>query len=386
MSATTAARARSPVLLTGLLLLALLAGCGRAAPQSRAASSPPGGSPPGVSSADASSPDVSSADASSAGGLTPDQATTLASLQKVDDYPLYTMRYYGSLPPTASALRPSASQVTAPDARWACSLYAALGDADGRLFGRNFDWRFSPGLLLFTEPPDGYASVSMVDLEYFGVSDRITGRLLVDPLQLSLGDRRALLDAPAMPFDGMNSAGVAVGMAALPEADTRHDPGKASIGSIAVIREILDHAGTVDEGVAILKRWNIDFEGGPPLHYLVADRSGAAALVEFHGGQIVVLPAKGGWLAATNFVLSAAWGDGTGQCPRYDVLVRKLTATSGILSGGAARALLQSVSQPIGSKTQWSVVYNLSQGQVEVVMGRRYDRVRTFRLAGSGTP
>ena len=28
--------------------------------------------------------------------LTPDQAATLSSLQKVDDYPLYTMRYFGA--------------------------------------------------------------------------------------------------------------------------------------------------------------------------------------------------------------------------------------------------------------------------------------------------
>jgi hypothetical protein len=30
--------------------------------------------------------------------------------------------------------------------------------------------------------------------------------------------------------------------------------------------------------------------------------------------------------------------------------------------------------------TQWSVVYGMSTGQVEVVMGRRYDRVHTFQI------
>ena len=37
-------------------------------------------------------------------------------------------------------------------------------------YGRNFDWEFSPALLLFTDPPDGYASVSMVDLTFLGIS------------------------------------------------------------------------------------------------------------------------------------------------------------------------------------------------------------------------
>jgi len=30
--------------------------------------------------------------------------------------------------------------------------------------------------------------------------------------------------------------------------------------------------------------------------------------------------------------------------------------------------------------TQWSVVYGLTSGQVDVVMGRHYERVHTFRL------
>ena len=49
--------------------------------------------------------------------------------------------------------------------------------------------------------------------------------------------------APAWPFDGMNEAGVAVGMAAVPQADERHDPGKPTIDSLEVIREILDRGG-----------------------------------------------------------------------------------------------------------------------------------------------
>jgi len=35
--------------------------------------------------------------------------------------------------------------------------------------------------------------------------------------------------------------------------------------------------------------------------------------------------------------------------------------------------------------TQWSVVYNMSQGQIDVVMGRRFDRAHTFHL-GLGAP
>ena len=145
------------------------------------------------------------------------------------------------------------------------------------------------------------------------------------------------------------------------------------------MRAILDRAGSVDEAVAILGQYNIDWEGGPPLHYLVADRSGRAALVEFHGGQIVVLPNTGPWHAATNFTRSAVAGDAAGQCHRFDTLVRRLTDTGGALDPRAALDLLQAVAQT-ESATQWSVVYGMSSGQVDVVVGRRYSQVHTFRL------
>ena len=196
---------------------------------------------------------------------------------------------------------------------------------------------------------------------------------------LPLAERRGLLEAPSWPFDGMNEAGVAVGMAAVPQADQRRDPGKPTIDSLEVMREILDRAGSVDEAVAILEQYNIDWEGGPPLHYLVADRSGRAALVEFHGGQIIVLPNAGPWHAATNFTRSAVAGDAAGQCPRYDTLVRRLTEVRGALDSRAALDLLQAVAQT-ESATQWSVVYGMTTGQVEVVTGQAYDRTHSFRL------
>ena len=309
-------------------------------------------------------------------GLTPEQAATLTSLQRVDDYPLYTMRYIGASDVSRVSEDSAASPTFAVDGGWACSLFAVLGAPENRLYGRNFDWRYSPALLLFTDRPatGGYASISMVDIAYLSFDDGS-----VDLTKLLLTERRGLLESPAWPFDGMNEAGVAVGMAAVPQADERHDLGKPTLDSLEVIREILDHAGTADEAVAILSRYNIDWEGGPPLHYLVADRTGRAALVEYHNGQIVVLPNDGPWHAATNFTLSAVAGDAAGQCPRYDTLTRRLTAAAGRIDNRAALDLLQAVSQA-ESPTQWSVVYSMSTGQVDVVMGQLYDHVHSFRF------
>jgi hypothetical protein len=195
-------------------------------------------------------------------GLSRQETATLKSLVQVDDYPLYTMVYRGAYDEVASvAGAQDASLVDLPAMErlvirpaWACSLFAALGDPANMLYGRNFDWQFSPALLLFTDPPDGYASVSMVDIAYFGFEGERAEGLAAMPLR----ERRALLEAPRLPFDGMNEHGLVVGMAAVPPGGMRADPDKGTIGSIRVIREMLDHARDVGEAVALLDRYNID--------------------------------------------------------------------------------------------------------------------------------
>ena len=99
--------------------------------------------------------------------------------------------------------------------------------AGGALFGRNFDWEPNPALVLHTDPPDGYASVSIVDISYLGVASDPTG----DP---------GLLDAPLLPFDGMNERGLFVGLAADESGDATPDPAKPTVGGVRIIRLVLD--------------------------------------------------------------------------------------------------------------------------------------------------
>jgi hypothetical protein len=310
---------------------------------------------------------------SRADGLSAQDAATLDSLKKVDDYPLYTMRYSGSYDRRASSdgVHRLASASVPPT--WACSLFAAMGDANNMLYGRNFDWEYSPAVLLFTSPPDGYASVSMVDIAYLGLG----GSNATTLTELPLAERRALLNAPLLPFDGMNERGLAVGMAAVPPGDMKPDPNKETIDSLLVIRKILDQAGSIDEAVAILQRYNINMEGGPPLHYLIADRSGHAILVEFYQGKMVLMPNDRPWHLATNFLRSSVGENAQGQCWRYDKIFSRLTQAEGRLNAQEATSLLANVSQ---ESTQWSIVYEMGTGDVKVSMGRRYSNVHTFHL------
>jgi len=304
-------------------------------------------------------------------------AATLSSLERVDDYPLYTMHYYGGYQRALSAagfLESLLGARPAPTERaWACSLFAALGDPDHRLYGRNFDWQYSPALLLFTDPPDGYASVSVVDIAYLGYRGDRAAPLSERPLV----DRVALLGAPLLPFDGMNEHGLAVGMAAVPPGGMRPDPSKETLDSLMVIREMLDHARDVDQAVAILGSYNINMGGGPPLHYLVADASGRAALVEFYQGEMHVIPNQAAWHLATNFLRASAGDAPEGRCWRYDTLEQRLSQAQGRITPAEAMALLADVSQ---GATQWSVVYEMRDGAVNVAMERAYGNVHTFEL------
>lgn len=308
-------------------------------------------------------------------GLSDAEAATLLSIEKVDDFPLYTMHHYaaydyeefeGALPAMPVVMAPGSQQA------WACSLFAALADPDSRLFGRNFDWSTSPTVLLFTDPPDGYASATLVDIAYLGFRGDPSGDLADRPIE----DLKGLLNAPYTPFDGLNEAGLAIAMAAVPDGQVVVDPSKDTIGSLGIIRLMLDKASTVEEAVELLIEYNIDFEGGPPLHYLMADRNGDSMLVEFYQGEVHLLRGEQEWNLATNF-LRVAVDSPDGQSIRYDLVSEALESSAGRMDFDAAFELLELVSQP---DTQWSVVYSTNTGEIRVVMGRTFEQVYTFEL------
>ena len=216
----------------------------------------------------------------------------------------------------------------------------------------------------------------MVDIAYLVEPDQVL--LLTD---LPLAERRALLYAPFLPFDGMNEHGLAVGMAAVPGSQMPYDSDNETMGSLMVIREMLDHARDVDEAVAILQSYNIDWQGGPPLHYLIADTSARAVLVEFYQGQMVVMPNETPWHLATNFLRTAAGETTEGQCWRYDTISERLAEAEGRIAAQDALEVLREASQ---GGTQWSIVYGMSSGDVNVAMGRQYEAAHTFHLSLAG--
>jgi hypothetical protein len=259
---------------------------------------------------------------------------------------------------------------------WGCSLFSVLQDQEAFLFGRNFDWRYSPALLLDYQPSHGYQSVSMVDLAYLFDEEQV-GELDTLPLDA----RVPLLDAYLLPFDGMNAAGLVIGMAAVPESGLPQNPNLEELGSLAIMRRILDEAGTVEEAIGILSAVRPSWGQGPALHYMISDRMGNSTLVEFIDGEVIFLEAQGDYQVATNFLQRSSTQSQSGHCWRFDQLDDQLRDRERPLSMLAALDLLNSVSQSGGgSSTQWSIIYNFSSGEVNISMGIPPGAVHQYHL------
>lgn len=298
---------------------------------------------------------------------------TLASLRKVNDYPLYTMHYYGDygfdalLRDGVQSSHPTSAHQQLLDMGWACTCFAALHPDGDKIFGRNFDWYEHPILLLFTDPPGGYASVSMVDISYLGFDRGV----------MPLLRRAILLRAPFLPFDGMNEYGLAVGMMAVPHAEGGNDPHKITLTELQVIRNLLDHARTVTEALDLLAGYNVRFDD-PPLHYLIADASGDSAVIEFIAGEMNVIRHQSNWQVSTNFLLQeTSRGEERARCWRYALADTRLEDSNGLVDMCGAMDILQAASQP---RTIWSVVYNLTNGKMNVAVAGDYETCLDFEL------
>ena len=209
----------------------------------------------------------------------------------------------------------------------------------------------------------------MVDISYLGFD-------LKDPAFL---ERLRLNDAALIPFDGMNEAGLSVGMNAISHAEAWLNPDYPTIDSLAVIRLLLDQAASVEEAIALLEGYNIDFGSGPPIHYLVADASGASVIIEYIDNQMRILKSENTrWQVSTNFLLSESPpGQWPQMCSRYRRAAEMLAENDGRLDNVSAMSLLEDTSQ---GSTRWSILYHMESGKIDLVTGRDYEDVLHFEL------
>jgi len=178
---------------------------------------------------------------------------------------------------------------------------------------------------------------------------------------------------------GMNERGVAVsgmsadGMTAIP------DPRRPLLGYPHLLRVVLDHAATVGEAVELIGRYTWSHAGGG--HLMLADASGASAVVEFLGDRVAVVRGAAGWQVATNTGLSGRTiAELRAACGRFDRAWTRLTAAAGVVSAGEAMALLAEIAMDGTLVTASSSVLDLTSRELHLVVGRRWDEVHRFAL------
>lgn len=316
---------------------------------------------------------------------------TISSLKKVDEYPLYTMTYAGDygfdefLKTGASSDKDIEKFVTKRLLKGldidlgvtgdGCTAFTAENQEGNRIFARNFDFSYTPSMLLFTDPDDGYASVSTVNLSYAGYTkDKLPDGLSFNSFMV--------LAAPYLPFDGMNEKGLAVSLLAVPEAKGPSDPKHVTLNTTTAIRLLLDKAATVDQAVELLDHFNIYFSGGIACHFLVSDASGKSVLVEYWGGKMRTTAGTENYQIASNFIAYNNLGEGYTEFIRYEAVEKKLKPAGGVISERDAMGLLQSVGIVSGGedKLQWSVIYNQTSLKGEICAHRKTGNIYSFSL------
>ena len=96
--------------------------------------------------------------------------TSYGTATQVDNYPLFTLNYsvdYKFDEYLQTGIIPSYVPNKTGNRDFSCTCFSAFGECS-LLLGRNFDWNEpSSYFILFTNPSNGYSSISTVDLSFF---------------------------------------------------------------------------------------------------------------------------------------------------------------------------------------------------------------------------
>ena len=263
----------------------------------------------------------------------------------------------------------------------ACTTFC-LRDADRMIFGRNYDFQIGDGMLVTNKR--GVAKTSDVKGDKPASWTSRYGSLTFNQF------------GREFPTGGINEKGLVVELMWL---DGTRYPGPDQRGAVGVLEWIQYQLDTrADVADLLAHAEEIRIHGDSPLHYLVADRSGAVAVVEFLDGRLVAhrgadLPAP----VLTNDTYDRSldylkthqrFGAGGGSLERFARaagMVKGYDRSRGDLIDYGF-VVLADVAQP---STRWSIVYDLKEMTVHfrtaVHEARRSVRVAAFDY-GCGTP
>ena len=269
-----------------------------------------------------------------------------------------------------------ADRLPKPSMGAGCTAFMVKDRRGHVLVGRNYDFRHEPATLLIKTSPEGEnRSMGMCDLAFIDIK----------PGQLSDGrsDISSVMMFPYLTLDGLNDKGVCISVLQLRNATTNQDTGKGKVVTTLAIRAVLDRAGSVQEAMEIFSSYDMQSAlPGNDYHFLLADKKGDSAVIEYVDNKMNVISTD----RVTNFFLSkGSRRRGAGK-ERYDVVDAVMRYHEGIMERKEVMETLKLVSQPSplkktgGSRTLWSAVYDLTAGELDLAIDRKYGRILHFSL------
>jgi hypothetical protein len=164
----------------------------------------------------------------------------------------------------------------------------------------------------------------------------------------------------------------------VPHANGGNDPNKETVGISCLMRLILDNAGSVNEAIELIERYNVVFTYGPTIHLLISDASGDSAVIEFLDGSPKALLSTESFQPCTNFIISGrSTEQALNSCWRYKTAYTALQESQGRVNSEQAMEILKNTSK---ANTVWSTVYGQSTGKIQLAMDTDYGHVYEFSL------
>ena len=159
------------------------------------------------------------------------------------------------------------------DAIIACTTFV-IHDATHLVFGRNFDWDISSGMIVVNKKglyKQAFVGPPNIAAQWISKYGSITFN--------QLG-----VDAP---MGGMNERGLVIAQMALFESKFPESVEKEAVGELEWIQYQLDNSANLAEVMENITKVQI-VPFGVPVHYMICDSEGNIGIVEYQNGELVI--------------------------------------------------------------------------------------------------
>ena len=184
---------------------------------------------------------------------------------------------------------------------------------------------------------------------------------------------------------GVNERGLFIAVNALKETGWTPDPELPSWEEwsgwygTGVPDGILANCATVDEAVAVFRAYNLLTLAH--VKFLLADRSGASAIVEWGGDELAVISRSGAGHQVSTNVLTAPYAGSEVPSDRHRTASQIIASHDERPTKTLMRRVLSATHLEGWTPTIYSASYDLIAGRVDVYYFHNFEEVVTFDLA-----